>query len=165
MAGSISCYAGGQREAQFDLMEVLNTAVTSFLTNQGLATIDGKEAQTSNASAAVTITGATIDDSTAASDTTWSSSKIDTEKLGKDGTDYMLGDLDLNQNHIIDINTAVATGKVQGGSIRVGINKWELVLNGNDLEFEYNGTAVARLSTTGKLILADTFEIHDDDDL
>lgn len=47
------------------------------------------------------------------------------------------------------------------GSLKIGVSKWTLQLNGNDLEFSYNGTVVGKLTSAGYWSTADDQEAND----
>lgn len=56
---------------------------------------------------------------------------------------------------------STTTNTIQVGSLQIGASKWDLKLNGNDLEFEYNSTVVAKLTSAGYFSVADEIEGED----
>ena len=59
-------------------------------------------------------------------------------ELSGDSTPQLSGTLDTN-----------------GQAIQFGSNKWTILLDGNDLEFRYNGTTVFKLASNGAVTSAD----------
>jgi hypothetical protein len=150
---SIKYFVGSPKIVTAELLEVLNAAVTTSVSNGVLSTIDGaSEGGTTviqSGSGGVTDHGAL----------TGLLDNDHTQYLLRSGASFMTGDLDLDNNEIIAVYRITATDRIRGGSMAIGTNKWELVLNGNNLDFKYNGTAVAQLTTAGRLELKDDINL------
>ena len=65
--------------------------------------------------------------------------------LSNDSSPQLGGDLDANSNDIL----------MGSQSIKFGTSKWEIVLDGNDLDFKYNGSTVFKLASNGAVTSAD----------
>ena len=65
--------------------------------------------------------------------------------LVDDTSPQLGGDLDANSNDIL----------MGGQSLKFGTSKWEIVLDGNNLLFKYNGTSVLKLESDGHLTSVD----------
>ena len=65
--------------------------------------------------------------------------------LVDDTTPQLGGDLDANSSDIL----------MGGQSLKFGTSKWEIVLDGNNLLFKYNGTSVLKLESDGHLTSVD----------
>ena len=66
------------------------------------------------------------------------------ENLSEDTSPQLGGDLDANSNDIL----------MGSQSVKFGTSKWEIVLDGNDLDFRYNGTTVFKLASNGAVTSA-----------
>tara|TARA_Y100001937_G_scaffold64314_1_gene88017 strand:+ start:1079 stop:1687 length:609 start_codon:yes stop_codon:yes gene_type:complete len=66
------------------------------------------------------------------------------ENLSEDTSPQLGGDLDANSNDIL----------MGSQSVKFGTSKWEIVLDGNDLDFKYNGTTVFKLASNGAVTSA-----------
>lgn len=64
--------------------------------------------------------------------------------LSNDSSPQLGGDLDANSNDIL----------MGSQSVKFGTSKWEIVLDGNDLDFKYNGTTVFKLASNGAVTSA-----------
>lgn len=64
--------------------------------------------------------------------------------LSNDSSPQLGGDLDANSNDILMGNQ----------SVKFGTSKWEIVLDGNDLDFKYNGSTVFKLASNGAVTSA-----------
>ena len=64
--------------------------------------------------------------------------------LSNDSSPQLGGDLDANTNDIL----------MGDQSVKFGTSKWEIVLDGNDLDFKYNGTTVFKLASNGAVTSA-----------
>ena len=64
--------------------------------------------------------------------------------LSNDSTPQLGGDLDANSNDIL----------MGSQSVKFGTSKWEIVLDGTDLDFKYNGTTVFKLASNGAVTSA-----------
>ena len=64
--------------------------------------------------------------------------------LSNDSTPQLGGDLDANTNDIL----------MGDQSVKFGTSKWEIVLDGTDLDFKYNGTTVFKLASNGAVTSA-----------
>ena len=119
---------GMRRELVCELAEVLNLAVTSSVSTQGLTSVYGQSTQTVEVT--VPPSGATP-----------------------------------TLNEVTD-EGSITTNSITVGGIDVGlgtiqIGNWDIQLNSNELEFEYNGTVVAKIATNGKIHTANDVEIFD----
>ena len=65
--------------------------------------------------------------------------------LVADTTPQLGGDLDVNSNDIL----------MGSQSVKFGSSKWEIVLDGTDLDFKYNGTTKFKLASSGAVTSAD----------
>tara|TARA_Y100001972_G_C7564679_1_gene283545 strand:+ start:390 stop:611 length:222 start_codon:yes stop_codon:yes gene_type:complete len=64
--------------------------------------------------------------------------------LSADSSPQLAGDLDVNSNDIL----------MGSQSVKFGTSKWEIVLDGNDLDFKYNGSTVFKLASNGAVTSA-----------
>ena len=64
--------------------------------------------------------------------------------LSNDSSPQLGGDLDANSNDIL----------MGDQSVKFGTSKWEIVLDGTDLDFKYNGTTVFKLASNGAVTSA-----------
>ena len=64
--------------------------------------------------------------------------------LSNDSSPQLGGDLDANSNDIL----------MGSQSVKFGTSKWEIVLDGTDLDFKYNGTTVFKLASNGAVTSA-----------
>ncbi len=64
--------------------------------------------------------------------------------LSNDSSPQLGGDLDANTNDIL----------MGDQSVKFGTSKWEIVLDGTDLDFKYNGTTVFKLASNGAVTSA-----------
>ena len=64
--------------------------------------------------------------------------------LSNDSSPQLGGDLDANTNDIL----------MGDHSVKFGTSKWEIVLDGTDLDFKYNGTTVFKLASNGAVTSA-----------
>ena len=64
--------------------------------------------------------------------------------LSNDSSPQLGGDLDANTNDILRGDQ----------SVKFGTSKWEIVLDGTDLDFKYNGTTVFKLASNGAVTSA-----------
>tara|TARA_R100001460_G_scaffold105058_1_gene151273 strand:+ start:2245 stop:2832 length:588 start_codon:yes stop_codon:yes gene_type:complete len=64
--------------------------------------------------------------------------------LSNDSSPQLGGDLDANSNDIL----------MGDQSVKFGSSKWEIVLDGTDLDFKYNGTTVFKLASNGAVTSA-----------
>ena len=132
------------------------TLSTNSGTNSGTVTIadgaNGNISITPNGSGAVVIDGLshpTADGSAGQflktnGSGTLSFSAVDTD-LSNDSSPQLGGDLDANSNDIL----------MGSQSIKFGTSKWEIVLDGTDLDFKYNGSTVFKLASNGAVTSAD----------
>ena len=65
--------------------------------------------------------------------------------LSNDSSPQLGGDLDANSNDIL----------MGSQSVKFGTSAWEIVLDGTDLDFKYNGTTVFKLASNGAVTSAD----------
>ena len=65
--------------------------------------------------------------------------------LSNDSSPQLSADLDVNSNDIL----------MGSQSVKFGTSKWEIVLDGTDLDFKYNGTTVFKLASNGAVTSAD----------
>jgi hypothetical protein len=132
------------------------TLSTNSGTNSGTVTIadgvNGNISITPNGSGAVVLDGLshpTADGSAGQflktdGSGTLSFSAVDTD-LSNDSSPQLGGDLDANSNDIL----------MGSQSVKFGTSKWEIVLDGNDLDFKYNGSTVFKLASNGAVTSAD----------
>ena len=64
--------------------------------------------------------------------------------LSNDSSPQLGGDLDANSNDIL----------MGSQSVKFGTSAWEIVLDGTDLDFKYNGTTVFKLASNGAVTSA-----------
>ena len=63
-----------------------------------------------------------------------------------------------NHNNLtVDGSGNVALG---ASSVSFGTSKWAIVLDGNDLDFQYNGTTVFKLASSGAVTSADNITAY-----
>ena len=65
--------------------------------------------------------------------------------LSNDSSPQLSADLDVNSNDIL----------MGSQSVKFGTSAWEIVLDGTDLDFKYNGTTVFKLASNGAVTSAD----------
>ena len=65
--------------------------------------------------------------------------------------------LDNHDQVTVDVSGNVALGT---SSVSFGTSKWAIVLDGNDLDFQYNGTTVFKLASSGAVTSADNITAY-----
>lgn len=125
-----------------ELIELLNSAVTSSISWQFLTSVDGTSGTSNEVVAQPNPSAQDLQDVTDEGATTTNSIQITSGSL-------------------------TASGYVRADSgLRVGSSKWTLKLGAsNELVFEYNSTDLAMIDTSGKIYSVNDAEVYDTDDI
>jgi len=85
------------------------------------------------------------DDASALTSGTLAAARLPAEIVSSDASPQLAGDLDTNSNDIL----------MGSDSLKFGTSKWELVIDGNNLVFKYNGTAKIKFVDDGEIVSVD----------